>query len=629
MCGIAGIYNFNGAMPDFQTLKRMADIIKHRGPDDEGYYVQENVALAHRRLSIIDLKTGKQPIFNEDRSIVIVYNGEIYNYKNIRQHLLKKEHHFYTETDTEVIVHAYEEWGNNCLNHFNGMFAFALWDNQKKELFLARDRLGIKPLYYYFNKNKIIFASEIKAILQDSDVISQLNDEALIDFITFQNILDDKTFFKDIYKLLPGHFIVCKLNGAVNICQYWDLSFSTDTNSDNVRDCLEQYEHIFHKSIKRHLISDVPVGSYLSGGFDSTSVAYLASKEVKNTFYTFTGAFTEGSDYDERECARAVAQKIGAKNLEVIITPQDYRDSILQIMYHLDEPTLGSGAFPQFMVAKLVSEHVRVVLTGHGGDELFCGYEVYKAAHIREIIKNKKIDIFNLISMFNSKEFLRIMYFLIGPLFCKDLRYGLFIMFNNRQRTKLFTQDFLKNHQNYSPIEVVKKILYGKAFSFPEMFCYLYVKTYLPTLFIQEDKVSMAHSIEARTPICDNEMVNFAVSLPFEYKLHQGILKYFTKSIMKGKLPDILYNQKKMGFPTPIARWYRNELKDFAYESLLSPQITKRNIFNIKYLKNMLNNHCSRKTETLYDYAFANRIYSLIAIEYWFRSFIDNEYRLC
>lgn len=641
MCGIAGIYNIDGGPVDTRLLKRMCDILAHRGPDDEGRifistknnaYSSSNsvngsldLAFGHRRLAIIDLSSaGHQPMCNEDGTIWITYNGEIYNYREMRNPLETKGHVFKSQSDTEVILHAYEEYGTECFSLFNGMFAFALWDGVKKRLLLVRDRLGIKPLYYYHNSRKLIFSSEVKAILLDSQIDRTLNGHALCDFITFQNILDEKTFFKDIVKLPAGHFLVIK-NGRSEKVQYWDLEFKKE-HLASVAEYLKKYKEIFVDSVRRHLTSDVPVGSYLSGGFDSASVATIASELLPERISTFTGAFDGGRKYDERQCARDVVKAIHADHREIVISPEDFLRNIERVIYHLDEPSVGSGALPQFMVSQLVSKHVKVVLTGHGGDEFFAGYQVYKSAHYGDLLRKSPLNVFKILPGFKWNELARILYFMIYPFVVPELKYGLYIMFSEKERKELFSPDFAAEIAGYAPISTLENLIAGKTFEPTDRILYLYAKTYLTTLFLQEDKVGMAHSIEARLPLCDNELTRFSMSIPMEYKLYGHTLKYLTKESMKDKLPPSLYHQPKMGFPTPISKWFRKELKDYLYDVLGGERIRKRNILNCDYVKKLLDRHCLGHGETLYDYNNASRLYSLLTIELWHRVFIDNSY---
>ncbi|MBD3252461.1 asparagine synthase (glutamine-hydrolyzing), partial [Candidatus Pacearchaeota archaeon] len=415
MCGIFGFYGFNNR----KLLKNMSKILFHRGPDQEGLYEEEKISLGNRRLSIIDLKRGKQPIFNEDKKIVVVYNGEIYNFKELKEELKKKGHKFKTNTDTEVIVHSYEEYGYECIKKFNGMFAFALWDKRKELLFIGRDRLGIKPLYYYFDKKKFLFASEIKAILEDKSIKRELNKETLIDYLAFQNIVDDKTFFKNIKLLLPGHYLVLNKKKTA-IERYWDVDYEK-TEDDNIENIVKKFKKIFSESVDRHLISDVSLGSFLSGGFDSGSVTLLSGESYKKRLPVFTGLFKEGGKYNPSKYSRAIARKIKGKIKESWITSKDFRENVEKVIYHLDEPRVGVAAVSMYMVSKLISENVKVVMTGEGGDEILLGYPVYKSALIQESIKKNPLSLLKIFSLFDKSEVFRGGYFLFYPLFQREV----------------------------------------------------------------------------------------------------------------------------------------------------------------------------------------------------------------
>jgi len=608
-------------------LKKMSESLIHRGPDGEGYYSDKKVSLGHRRLSIIDLESGGQPMYNADQSIVLIYNGEIYNFKELRQELESK-YTFQTQSDTEVIIHAYQEYGFDCLNKFNGMFAFALWDKNKQQLFLARDRVGIKPLYYYYDGrlNRFWFASEIKSILQDKSIFPEINPESLVDYLAFQNILDEKTFFKGIKQLLPGHYMVVDTQG-LKLHQYWDSSYlkkSVPKNS-SIQFYRHQFAKIFKDSVRGHLISDVPLGTYLSGGFDSGSVTMLASKLIPHHLQTFTGTFRETGKYLETPCSRAVAKTAGAEINEIVITPRHFLQNINKVIYHLDEPKVGVPAISQYMVSELVSKKVKVILTGHAGDELFAGYPIYKAFYFKDLLRKNPLNIFRLFTFFKLSEIPRSAYFLLFPWFDKEVRPGLFIIFNQNQRKRLFTSNFYQRIKSYQPVKTVELYLQGKNISNADRAQYLYFKTYLPSLLILEDKMGMAHSIEARTPLCDNKLVEFAHSIPWEYKLYGGELKHLIKHTMRGLLPDILYQQPKKGFPTPFSLWIRGELKDYIYETLLDKRTWDRGIFNQKYVKKLLDRHCNSKSDTLLDQVNAARIWSLLNVELWFRIFIDGD----
>ncbi|MEW6095271.1 MAG: asparagine synthase C-terminal domain-containing protein, partial [bacterium] len=428
-----------------------------------------------------------------------------------------------------------------------------------------------------------------------------------------------------IKKLLPGHYLsYLSYENSLKIKRYWDVEFNL-SEFNSFSECIERFREIFKNAVKRHLISDVPLGCYLSGGFDSTSVSTIASQLINSRLETFTGTFDEGPRYTEIPCSRTVASGINAKIHEVVIRAEEFIDNIYNIVYHLDEPTIGTGPFPQYLVSKLVSEHVKVVLTGHGGDELFCGYEVFKASYYKDLIKKNPLNILKFLTSVKANELARIMYFLFYPFFQRAVQYGLFIMFDKNERKRLFTNEFYSQMKDYDSLGTIRKILNGKKLNRVERSNYLYLKTYLPTLFILEDKVGMAHSIEARTPICDNELVDFALSLPVKYKLYNNELKAIVKEGMREKLPLILYEQPKKGFPTPFAIWFRKQLKQFAYDILLGEITRRRGVFNMRYIKELLDRHCNLKTNTLYDYTRANKIFSLLTIELWFRIFIDRD----
>jgi len=627
MCGFAGVFELSGASISEELLKGMANILAHRGPDGEGFYRAPGIGLAHRRLAIIDLERGIQPMTNEmclgkraKEKLVVAYNGEIYNYRDIQKDLKARRHHFSTDCDTEVILHAYEEFGWDSILRFNGMFSFALWEESAKRLTLVRDRLGIKPLYWGHFGKRLVFASEIKAILLDESVPREPNLETIIDFTTFQNVLDEKTFFQGIQKLLPGHYLVADASG-VKTKQYWDAQFE-EVSHRPVSVWMDSYRETLRSSVERHLVSDVPVGSYLSGGFDSSSVSTFAREKVSGDFHTFTGYFSEGDAYDERPAARSVASKINAISHEICITATRFQKEFRKVIYHLDEPTLGTGAFPQYCVANLVSQRIKVILTGHGGDELFAGYAVYKAALLRD---RGIFGLYPFLAGLRWSELPRLSYFLFGPLLWPELKHGLFIMFGSHSLPRILGPRLLSSLPGYDPMEVINKLLRNKQFSNVDKTLYLYLKTYLPTLFIQEDKVSMAHSIEARTPICDNEMVDLALSMPPDVKLSHGTLKYVPREAMRNYFPETLYRQPKRGFPTPFARWFRDELLPMARETLLSPRARSRGIFSAQAVELLLEKHISDRSEGLWAYARANSIYSLMAVETWFRIFMDGE----
>ena len=612
MCGIVG---FNWT--DEELLRRMCSVIAHRGPDGEGFYFDNKISLGHRRLSIIDLsERGKQPMCNEDGTIWITFNGEIYNFQELRKELEKKGHKFKSNTDTEIIIHSYEEYGIDCLQKFNGMFAFCIYDKNKDLMFVVRDFFGIKPVYYYFKDNKFIFASEIKAIIEDKSIKREPNNKAIIEYLTFQNCLDEKTFFKDIFLLLPGEYLIYN-NKKLERVKYYKEEYNYKSNPDVINNFLQ----LFENSIKNHLISDVPVGAYTSSGFDSSSVTYFASKYNKN-MHTFTGKFREAGYYDETICVKELAKNIGVKQHDVIMSPENFIKDFEKIIYHLDEPKAGIPLLSEYYIAQYASKYVKVVLTGHGGDELFLGYPVYITYLMKKLSKENPLLFIKALTKLKGEEFLRSAYFFIYPLFDKEVSSGHFIIFNKKQRDRFLTNDFKEEIKDFNPLNTFNKVVDNNIDDLTRI-QQIYFRTYLPSLLVVEDKMSMAHSIEGRVPICEKNLVNFAFSIKPEERLKNLTLKSIPKEAMKDKLPAIFYKQEKKGFPTPLSLWLRNELKDYVYDMLINKKTKERNIFNIKEVKKLLDKHCSRKTDFLLDRVNAARIWSLLSIEMWFRMFID------
>jgi asparagine synthase (glutamine-hydrolysing) len=607
MCGICG-FNWK----DEKILVQMLESIKHRGPDDQGKFESSHFSLGHNRLSIIDLsKKGKNPIWNKDKTKCIIYNGEIYNYQELKKDLQKKGHKFQTKTDTEVILLGYEEYKEKILEKLNGMFAFAIYDKKNNTLFIARDRLGIKPLYYYYKDKKFIFASEIKAILKH-EIKRIPNYDSITEYLTFQNILDDKTFFQGIRLLLPGHYLTL-INNNLEIKEYWKPKFNYKKRTYG--ELLKEFRKILTKSVKRHMISDVEVGSYLSGGFDSGSITTLASKETKKQLNTFTCKFDIKGEFDETPCSRAVSKQINAKNYEIEITKEDFLKNIKNMIYHLDEPKVGIPVISQYHLSQLVSKHVKVVLTGHSGDELFAGYPVFQAKRYKQMLKNNPLNIFEVLyKTLKDKKRLNILYYLLLPKIYSEIKHGIIIIYPEKEKKKLLTKSFLNKTKHYSPHKCIKKVFKNEKLNEIEKLQFLYLKTYLPSLFIAEDKMGMAHSIEARIPFCDNEMVDFALSVPINQKLRNNDLKGIVKNGMKGIIPEILYKQEKRGFPTPLGPWLDKGLKIYFSQILLNKKALSRGIYKKDYVKKLL-----QKT----DFWTANKLWCLLNLELWFQTYID------
>lgn len=632
MCGIAGIINFNtGDKVDQDVLKLMTDTIKHRGPDDEGFYFDNSVGFGHRRLSIIDIEGGHQPMTNEDETIWIVYNGEIYNYLELRRDLAGKGHKFKTHSDTEVIIHLYEEYGEKCLERLNGMFAFALWDKTKKRLFAARDRLGIKPFYYYFDESEFIFASEIKAILKHDDIKAEPNWNGILDYLTFQFCLGDKTLFNGIKKLLPGHYLVLHPQDPdhnLSIHKYWDLDFTIDTyhTEDFFSDKLLR---LIEDSARLQLRSDVPLGAHLSGGLDSSTITCIASSllDSDSALKTFTGGFREGKDYDETGYAEIVSKFANTEYFNIFPTASDFVETLPKLIYYLDEPVAGPGVFPQYFVSKLASEKVKVVLGGQGGDEIFGGYARYLVGYLEQCLKGAIFEtqeegkhVVTLDSIIPNLTLLQryrpmLQYFWTDGLFePMDRRYFKLIDRSNGLEN-LLTADLLKIRKSYSVFDSFQQIFNNpNTSSYFNKMTHFDIKTLLPALLQVEDRTSMAVSLESRVPLLDHRIVELIASMPPTMKFRGGAAKYIFKRAIRNVVPkEVLDRKDKMGFPVPLSEWYQDSLKGFLQEVLLSDRAKERGIYNMDSIEKAI--ETERK--------FGRQVWGLLCLELWFREFIE------
>jgi len=620
MCGIVG---FSGP-PNSTKINAALNSISHRGPDGLSSYEDEYISLGHVRLSIIDIKMGDQPMHSEDGRYVIIFNGEIYNYQVLKKKLIENGRILKTNSDTEVLLYWMIDYGVNGLLDLNGMFSFALWDRLKRRLILARDRLGMKPLYYTRHQNHIYFASEIKALL-NLGIKAKADFSTIFEFVTFQNIYSNSTFFEGISKLPAASYMAFDPEDGIIIKEYWNYSSSDAGYSLSHNEIIEKYSLILNKSINRHMISDVPVGVFLSGGIDSSLVASHAASFTSGPINTFTGAFKEGPYYDERGASRVIASSIGAISNEIVISQSDFASEIGRVIYHLDEPTLGTGALPQFLVSKMASQHVKVSLTGHGGDETFAGYQVNRVFAFKDSLFNKNtISALKLLKMPIS-ELSRFLYFLLYPIVNPEVGHGAYIMHPKKLRISILTNEFLCSVGSYEPLDELTNIVKAEK-TVGEALTRLYLKTYLPTLFMQEDKVSMAHSLESRMPLCDNELLDFSLSLSLTQKMNNGELKSIPRSVAKLLLPDMILRQPKRGFPTPYHLWFKTgKTKEIIEDLLLSPRTRSRNIFKYEYLQNLIKKNRESNTSNLFDYERASKIYSIAIIELWYRTFIDQE----
>ncbi len=627
MCGFVGIINNKGQEVDFSVLSQMADTLNHRGPDDEGHLLEGSVGFYHKRLSIIDLETGGQPMTSGD--ITVVFNGEIYNYIELRENLKKKGYTFSTSSDTEVIIKAFEEYDLGAINKLNGMFAFLLYDRKNNRLIAARDHFGIKPLYYTFNGGNLMLASEIKALLAHPRVAAEPDYGAIQEYLTFQYVLGYDTLFCGIHKLQPGHYIEFNLiTMQSKLVKYWELDFTVDTHHT------EEYfiyvlRQILEDTIKIQLRSDVEIGAYLSGGMDSTTVAILAASRYQGNLKTFTGAFKEGNHFDETCYARKAAEFCDATMFDIYPTEEQFIEIMPKLIYYMDEPAAGPGLFPQYMVSKLASQEVKVVLGGQGGDEIFGGYARFCMAYLEQALKGTIYEsneegehIVSLLSILPNLPGLRqyvpmLRRFwsngLFGPM---DKRYFQLID-RNEGDLSIFTDSF-RSYLNKDRIFERFQSFFNdpNTLSYYNKMIHYDMVTSLPALLHVEDRVSMANSIESRVPILDRRIVELVTSMPPVMKFKGAEMKYLLKKAVKDILPKTIYERKdKMGFPVPLHHWARNKAKSFFQDILLSKACQERDLFNMQKVEPLIED----------ENAFGRRLWGLFCLELWFQTFIDKK----
>ncbi len=623
MCGICGaVYIDREQRMRADIIDDMCQAITHRGPDDQGMWVEGPVGIGMRRLSIIDLQTGKQPISNEDETVWIVFNGEIYNYQDLRRELERKGHRFKTQTDTEAIVHAYEEYGDECPQRLNGMFAFAIWDKKKQALFLARDRIGIKPLYYYFDRRRFVFGSELKSILQFREIPRRVDLQALDNFLTFEYIPAPLSIFQDIRKLPAGYTLTLR-NREIKVRNYWDISFELNGATEasmkhNIRDLLQD-------AVKIRLMSDVPLGAFLSGGIDSSTIVALMANVMKEPVKTFSIGF-EDSSYNELEYARQIAKRYNTDHKEFIIKP-DAVQLTEQLIAFLDEPFGDFSIFPTYLVSKMARDYVTVVLSGDGGDELFAGYETYIAdklynrykklpALVRQGMMNRILD---RIPPTSKKKGLinRAKRFVEGTRLPEDLRHTRWMIFmQEAEKELLYTSEMRSGITEKDPYKFIRhyfsNISYCRQDETSQQL-YVDIKTYLvDDILVKVDRMSMATSLEARVPFLDHRFVELAARIPSHLKLQGRQTKYILKKAMEDLLPhDILYRGKE-GFSIPIKNWIRQDLKPMMTDILARDKLKREGFFNPDYIDQLMQEHI-RGTHN-----HSHRLWALMVFGKWY-----------
>jgi len=624
MCGICGYIHLDKSKrPSEAILKSMMDTLALRGPDDEGVYLADNVALGHRRLSIIDLETGHQPMSNEDGSITIVYNGEVYNFIELKEILLAKGHRFKTHSDTEVIIHAYEEYGEGCLKYFNGMFAFAIWDSKKEKLFIARDRFGKKPLYYATFDNQFIFGSELKSLLKHPSVRKEIDFDALSKYLAYEYVPSPYSIFRNIRKLEAGSKLALA-QGAVKVERYWDPEFKR-TEKFDLKLAEAHIIELLKESVRKRLICDVPLGVFLSGGIDSSCVVAMMSelmnpKDIK----TFSIGFGEKS-FDESSDARRVAGHFKTDHREEILTPDMMLGVFPSILDYLDEPFADSSIIPTYLVSRFTRRHVKVALGGDGGDELFLGYPSFLAHKInsymnimpdpaKKFLLNMLAKLTSPSSDYMSMNF-KMRRFLRGLDFPEDVRHQVWIgSFTSREQAGLFSPERSSNYSASKVYEPTRKFFEktGKMDSLDKAI-YIYIKTYMTDdILAKVDRASMANSLEVRAPFLDTDFVEFASTIPSAFKLRNFNTKWILKRAFKNRLPPETLKKGKQGFAVPVAKWLKGDLKSLLLDAFNKKKIEREGIFDYAIIDNLIKDFQSGRRD------LRKEIWALFMFEMWY-----------
>jgi asparagine synthase (glutamine-hydrolysing) len=619
MCGIAGIVDERAAVRiDEATIHRMCQAIVHRGPDDEGIFVKSGTGLGMRRLSVIDLSGGHQPVFNEDRTIWLVFNGEIYNFRDLRSDLESRGHRFYTNSDTEVIVHLYEDMGAECVQKLRGMFAFALYDERRRKLLIARDRLGKKPLHYALLNQRLLFGSEIKAILAVAPELAQVNQEALLQYFYFGYIPDPLTAFAPIQKLPPGHLLEFE-KGEIRIREYWDLPQYGTYSPANEEECLQQLEQRLEEAVRVRLIADVPLGAMLSGGTDSSTVVALMARNSSAPVKTFAIGFQQ-ADFNEAPFARMVAEKFGTDHHELILDP-DVMQTVETLTRSLEEPFGDSSMLPTYYISCLARQHVTVALSGDGGDEAFAGYERYRI-HLQDRSHGW-------IPAWVGRWYRdQVHSWIPRGVPGRSLAYSISLPWQDRYTEGVSFQPFqrqmgLLSHEfvrNSEPLKTFRAFLDQAPASDPlGRVLYLDSKTYLPgDILTKVDRMSMLTSLEVRVPMLDHMFLEWVTGLTSEWKMRGTNQKYILKKLAErvGVPRDLLY-RRKQGFALPLVHWIRHELKDLILTVMLEPRTLKRGYFNPQGIRRLLDEHFTERRD------HSARIWRLLMFELWHRNFLE------
>ena len=627
MCGIAGFISREKDSASSAEreilLNKMCRVIEHRGPDEQGLAVEGRAALGMRRLSIIDLKTGQQPIYSEDGSLFIVFNGEIYNYQELKRELESLGHRFKTNSDTETILHAYEEFGADCLEKLRGMFAFAIWNKRDESLFLARDRVGKKPLFYALTeKGNFVFGSELKVLLTHGEISKQIDYAALDAYLTFGYVPEEFCIFKNVQKLPPGHFLIFK-DGKIQTKKYWDFRYEEITEIKSEDEYAEELRELIKEAVEIRLISEVPLGAFLSGGVDSSTVVGMMSQVSEKPVKTFSIGFNEDT-FDELKYARIAAKHFNTEHHEFIVTP-DLVEIVDELVWHFDEPFADPSSLPTFMVSKMAREFVTVVLSGDGGDELFAGYTRYvtdkKRSGLEKLPAKLRENLFKPLSESLPHGAKGKNYLYNVSLSAIDRYIDSVSHFGRMGRKSLYSKKFLENlNGDFGKSEdvfrkIVQKVSTGNA---TDNLLYLDSKTYLPgDILTKVDRMSMATSLEARVPLLDHKLIEFVTKIPTALKLKNLETKYIFRKAVRGIVPEEILDRPKQGFGVPINEWINLQLRDRIRETLCEKRTLERGYFDARYIKVLLDEHGRGRRDHSYS------LWILYMLELWHRKFLD------
>jgi len=606
----------------------MSAVLEHRGPDDHGFHLDDQAALAHRRLSIVDLRAGHQPLANEDRSVWITFNGEIYNHLDLRPILEAAGHRYRTQSDTEAIVHAYEQWGTRAVERLRGMFAFGIWDARRSRLLLVRDRLGVKPLYWCRAGDRLLFASEIKALLASGLVRVEANEEALPELLTTRYLAGERTLFRGIYKLLPGHWLTFE-DGETAVHRYWDVPAAAETHDAGGAGVVPRFRELLEESVRLRLMSDVPLGVFLSGGIDSSVIAALMARQIDRPLDTFSVAFEQRA-FSELAYSRQVASAIGANRHEVVVSDRDFFGALPRLVWHEDEPIAHPSSIPLYFVSKLAREHVTVVLTGEGSDELLAGYGKYPRSLLNWRLGERYVELVpeavrrpiaeglvprlpSRLRRYAHRSFLSV------PHTPEATFLDNFAAIRLRDLRQLASPRLAASATVESAYSASLAYFHATGGSQPllERLLYTDVKTYLVELLMKQDQMSMAASIESRVPFLDHVLVEFAARIPAEWKLSGFTTKRILREATRDLIPAEILKRPKMGFPVPFAEWSRGRWAGWVRDILLDRKTRERGLFEPGQVTRLLDDHASGARN------MTDAVWSLVHLELWYRTFID------